>query len=175
MLYRALIFAIFILVSWLGFAYAQIKGLNTRMNYQLITLQQQMNTLQQQIAKNQGELQQQLEKIAARKAGGTQKEKPKKKAKLNVKKKTATEIISGFSKKLAIIDRYQKKNDLVNAAKLLAAFKKEVWKVRKHNELNKKVVLSMLSPIDLALKKWKEKKKDYTIKRIKQKLKKLKK
>ena len=104
---------------------------------------------------------------------GTTDNKSKEKPKVIKKdeKYKSVRVIKDLNKKLMTINGYQEKKELDKAAKLLSDFKKEIWKVRKQKDIDKKLVLSIMSSVDITLKRWKEDDKKFTTKIIESKLK----
>lgn len=104
---------------------------------------------------------------------GTTDNKSKEKPKVIKKdeKYKSVSVIKDLNKKLMTINGYQEKKELDKAAKLLSDFKKEIWKVRKQKDIDKKLVLSIMSSVDITLKRWKEDDKKFTTKIIESKLK----
>jgi hypothetical protein len=180
MLYRTLIISIFILLAWFGIQQSKFKVASAKTNQQLLLVQQQLLVSQQKSLQQQNILKQQIELLLKEQKKPDEKltSKPEKKIKAKkkkkkpiVKQKTGAEIIASLNKSLADINKYQKNKKLDKASTLLKQFKQELWKVRKNKEINKKTVLSIMSPIDITLKKWKEKKGSYTTKIIHNKMK----
>ncbi len=141
-------------------------------------MQRHMQDLHKLILKNQSLLQQQIENTALEKKRLSVEKKKLLKAKKKNKqkdkkeeKRKPTEILADLNNRLKIINGYQEKKQLDKASTLLGSFKKEIWKARKQKGFDRKNVLSIISSIDITLKRWKAKENTYTTNKIKKKMK----
>lgn len=225
MLSKTLTVAIFILIVWLSFQNSKIKTMNLAMKNDLVAIQTQLNSLNQQAFLSQNllkkQMDQQLEKNAEAKKKAEleaklleeekKKEANKKKAEAKAKKEKAKKekalkekakkdaaakkkneaakkknsgakkgaggsakgIVDSLTKRLDAIDKHQKSKNLVKAAELMGELKKQMWGIRNKEGLVKNNVMSAMSSMDIAIKKWKEKDATFTTNKIKEKMKNL--
>ncbi|MCK5918107.1 MAG: hypothetical protein KAG34_06760 [Cocleimonas sp.] len=178
MLYKTLIAAIFILMTWSSIKQSKMDAFNNKNHQNFLVMQQQLLASHKKISQQQKDFKKQLtlvmneQKLLGEKISQPPVKKINKKPiKKQIKKKTGADIIASLNKHLKTTEKYRKKKELKNASKSLLKFKEELWKARKNKEINKKTVLSMLSPIDITLKKWKAKKATFTTKIINNKMK----